>query len=171
MPFENCRHHGDNYWYVMAHAGSLRLTAHHVDHPKRFVRPCSSRRQNAAINRLLLQPCLEEALLEPLPRMEGMVNAHILHGLIRERVGDEVLTRPFMTIAFPHPDINRYVDAWDILDVLQLYAAHADSQKADQDLKTIVLPEVKLKPNAGDVDEKEKKTKELKAKKLQPAKA
>lgn len=149
--WENMRHHGDNCGYVAVYPGDLLLTGHHVDRPRRFVRECSSRKQNAAVNRLSLQPCLEEILLESLPSFEGVVNAHILHGLIRETVDGKISTRPFLTIAYPHPDKNKYVYALDILEVLQLYTAQA----IDSEPGTVVLTDdllVTLKPDAAHVD-------------------
>ena len=151
--WEDQRHHGDNYGYVAVYPGSLLLTGHHVDRPRRFVRPCSSRKQNAAVNRLSLQPCLEEILLEPLPSLEGIVNAHILHGLIKETIDGRDQTKSFMTIAYPHPDQNKYVYALDILEVLQLHAA----QPVDTGEGTVVLTDdlqVTLKPDAAEVDAK-----------------
>jgi hypothetical protein len=159
IPFKNSVHHGENYWYVLVKSGNLLLTAHHVDRPKRFVRPASSRKQNAAVNRLLLQPCIEELLLEPLPKLDGLINAHVLHGLIRERVGDRVISQPFMTLAFPHPEIERYVDAWDISEVLQMYATR-DSSDVEQTVVVEEAPKVTLKPDADKVDEREKKKKD-----------
>lgn len=159
IPYENSAHHGENYWYVLVRAGDLILTAHHVDRPKRFVRPASSRKQNAAVNRISLQPYMEELLLEPLPKLEGLINAHVLHGIIKEKVGDQVLTQPFMTLAFPHPEAERYVGAWDISEVLQMYATR-DAVPSEGTVVMNEMPNVTLKPDAARVDEREQEKKE-----------
>lgn len=161
IPYENRKHGGDNYGYVMVQTGSLRITAHHVDHPKRFVRDAMSRAQNRAINRLLLQPCLDGALSEKLPRLDGCY-VQILHGLLRERIGGEIRTAPFMTMAFPHAERRKYVDAWDVLEILQLYSAAPVVEIPTASPGSIVLPDVKLKPGAPEFDRKQKEREERK---------
>jgi hypothetical protein len=157
IPHEDCLHHGFNYGYLLLKPGRMLLTMHHVDRPKRFVRPCSSRKQNAGVNRLLLNPYFEELLLAPIPEIATGLNAHVLHGLIRETINGEVMTKPFMTLAFPHPEENTYVDAMDIREVIQLFSSN-DALSDD----TVVMPAdfgITLKPDAAKVDEREKRAK------------
>lgn len=117
------KHAGDNYGYVLVRAGKLWITSHHVDRPTRFVRPCLSRKQHAAVNQWLDTPYFEELLQELPPKLgdADRVNAYLLNGVvIEERAGKEFPTL-FMRLAFPDPDLERYVRNYDVFDLLQLY--------------------------------------------------
>jgi hypothetical protein len=67
------RHAGDNCGYGMVRAGQ------HIGSPKKFVRRCKSRRQNAAVNAFLEQLALDEVLMEPIPQLDegGIVYAFL----------------------------------------------------------------------------------------------
>jgi hypothetical protein len=123
------RHLGDNCGYVLVQAGKLRITAHHVDKPTRFVPPCRSRQQNAAVNAWLDTPYFEELLQELPPKLGDADSAHLylLHGLVIENRAGKSYSSLFMRVAFPDSELARYVCNYDGLDLLQLYGADGES--------------------------------------------
>ena len=130
------QHEGENYGYVLARAGRLRLTAHQVSGPNQFVRPCVSRKQNAAVNRWVDAPPLPGTLQEALPDLHesGLVNAYILHGRIIEKRGGKKFTTSFLRIGIPDAELTRYRRSYDVPELLQLMAQKATG--------TLVTPEI-----------------------------
>jgi hypothetical protein len=126
---DDSRHLGDNCGYVLVQAGKLRITTHHVDKPTRFVPPCRSRQQNAAVNDWLDTPYFEELLQELPPRLgdADSANVYLLHGLIVEKRAGKSYPSLFMRMAFPDAELARYVCNYDVLDLLQLYGADGES--------------------------------------------
>ena len=107
----------------------LAISTHHIGGPNQFVRRCKSRKQNAAVNKFLDQLALDEILIEPIPKLDeaGVVYAHLLHGRIYERHGNQEFTHDFLRLAFPDADLKKYAKNYSILEILQKYAALENS--------------------------------------------
>ena len=153
LPCDDSRHLGDNCGYVFVHAGKLRITAHHVDKPTRFVPPCRSRQQNAAVNDWLDTPYFEELLQELPPKLgdADSANLYLLHGLVIEKRAEKSYPSLFMRVAFPNPDLAHYVSNYDVLDLLQLYRADGQSAAGSQNggalLPDNARPVINIKPD------------------------
>ncbi|MEX2299483.1 MAG: hypothetical protein WD733_01030 [Bryobacterales bacterium] len=146
----DCRHAGDNCGYGRVQAKRLVLTIHHVDGPDQFVRPCVSRRQNAAVNKFLDSSFMPDAMIEIPPDLSGaeFVNAYILHGQQTRKKADKTFTEDFLRIAFPDSELNRYTRNYNVLDVLQKYAvveSAAETAAIEDKARPVLNPNKKKK--------------------------
>lgn len=71
LRWENVDHIGKNSSCVHIYAGNVNLTTHRVACPGYFVRPCESRKQDAAVNEFMDGYFLEGSLCAPLPTLSA----------------------------------------------------------------------------------------------------
>jgi hypothetical protein len=122
QPFDMA-HAGGNYGYVLVRAGKLIVTAHHVLGPNHFVRPCKSREQNASVNRWLDTLILDGTIELPTLDDASTVNAYLLHGIELEERAQRIFETPFLQVAIPDAELNRYQRNYPIGELIGAYSA------------------------------------------------
>ena len=119
------QHAGDNVGYVLVTAPRTEFTIHSVDNPNRFVRECVSRKQHAAVNRLV-DGYLDGTLRQNPPRLDGEKPVYhlILHGT-EERTDEsgKLYRSTFLRVAIPDAELKRYRRNYNVPEILQWYAS------------------------------------------------
>ena len=119
------QHAGDNVGYVLVTAPGTEFTIHSVDNPNRFVRECVSRKQHAAVNRLV-DGYLDGTLRQNPPRLDGEKPVYhlILHGT-EERTDEsgKLYRSTFLRVAIPDAELKRYRRNYNVPEILQWYAS------------------------------------------------
>jgi hypothetical protein len=115
-------HAGGNCGYVLVRAGKLIITAHHVLGPNHFVRPCKSRDQNASVNQWLDTLILDGIIELPTLGDASSINAYVLHGIEVEERAQRIFETPFLQVAIPDAELNRYQKNYPIGELIGAYS-------------------------------------------------
>jgi hypothetical protein len=138
LTWRNADHVGLNCTYVKVIAGPFRISAHRVPSPGSFVRPCESRKQDAAVNKFMDGYVLDGALSVPLPRLEraSEIAIHALHGSIEVDSKKNL----FLELAAPDSELETYRWQCSFMELRQAYLSDARSTQSAKEIEDRAKP-------------------------------
>lgn len=139
-------HDGNGLEYVLVRCGAVNITCHHADGPRQAPRPAKSRKQNAAVNRWVVDGHLPGALCAPLPGLgDERTHVYLLHGEeCGEKDSEERFVNRFFTVAIPTDDGEKLIRAWPVSEILAAYEILTD--RAESELAVSDKAQPRLKP-------------------------
>ena len=149
LRWENVDHIGKNSSCVHIYAGNINLTTHRVACPGYFVRPCESRKQDAADDEFMDGYFLEGSLCAPLPTLSAAkeIRLYILQGSALNEKGER---ESFIELAAPDSALAQYPWIRSFGELQQAYLADAREANREPEQGRETLQKLKRNRKLGD---------------------